>query len=91
MLNETKTFNGANTDSTTGTITYTNYPLYEEACPHCHGVGHIHCSECKKESPCPECGGSGKKNVYQGNVYKIWWNTPYTHRIPLNDEPHTTC
>jgi len=94
MLNETKhTFNGSN-DTTNGTITYPNinHEVYQEVCPHCHGVGHIHCSECKKESPCPECGGSGKKNVYQGNIYKIFWNVPYTEDIRDGIiKPQTTC
>lgn len=81
MLKESKTtFNGSYiADSTTsGTITYPNihHPVYDEECPRCDGVGHIHCPECKSEHRCPKCGGSGKKNVYEGNIYKIYWNVP---------------
>jgi len=95
MLNETKqTFNGSTTGTTT--VTYPPYGTYEESCPHCHGVGHVHCPDCKKESSCPECGGSGKKNVYQGSIYKIWWNPPYpkyevTCKNSAPTEEHTRC
>ena len=78
MLNASKTFNGCTTTSTetSGTVTYPNiyHPVYEEVCPVCHGVGHIHCKDCGVEKRCPKCGGSGKKNVYEGSIYKIYWN-----------------
>ena len=100
MLNKEQSFNGNYVSTgTSGTVTipYINYGDYQEACPHCHGVGHIHCPDCKKESPCPECNGSGKKNVYQGSVYKIYWNNPYPCRYEVtckNSAPceeHTQC
>lgn len=74
-MKDKSTFNGADTSNT---VTYPNvtHPVYDEPCPHCHGVGHTHCPDCKKETSCPSCGGSGKKNIYQGGVYKIWWNVP---------------
>ncbi len=83
--NNSTTFDG----QTTGTITYPNinHEVYNEPCHVCHGCGHVHCLECKKESPCPHCNGSGKEHVYEGNVYKIWWNVPY----PEPWKPSTTC
>lgn len=54
---------------------------YKEPCQECHGVGHVHCPDCKKEERCSKCGGSGKAHVYQGSIYKIWWNL----------SPHEIC
>ena len=79
MLSASKTFNGSTSD-TSGTVTYPNiyHPVYEEECPRCDGVGHIHCKDCGAERRCPKCGGSGKKNVYEGSIYKIYWNVDTT-------------
>jgi len=93
MLKETTTtFNGSHTSDSTGTTTI-SYPdiyneVYDEECPKCDGVGHIHCKDCGVEKRCPRCGGSGKKNVYSGSIYKIYWNVPVT---PKPWEPNTTC
>lgn len=80
MQKNNNTFNGSTSDNsdTTGTITYPNitHPVYDEECPICNGCGHIHCPDCRKDIRCPNCGGSGKKNIYEGNTYKIYWNTP---------------
>lgn len=70
MKNTTQTFNGS--------VSYpdTKNEVYTEKCTECSGNGHVHCTECGEEKRCPNCGGSGRKNIYQGNVFKIYWDVP---------------
>ena len=100
MLNESKqTFNGAYTDTTTGTYTnpdalrypgYINDPI--EYCPYCGKklptpTNDIHyCPFCGKEIP----------RTYTGNIYQIHWHTPYpkyevTCKNSAPVEEHTHC
>jgi len=77
-MNKTSSFNGSHEPHT---VSYPNigHDVYKEHCPHCHGYGHTH-AENGEEVRCSKCGGSGKENVYEGNVFKIYWDVPvYTN------------